>query len=299
MQFPKLVSTAPMLLLIASSFAFASKIMVAKAALSVGILPFQLGFLGNLGAGMVLLALVGISGQRIPISIGHVALYAILAMISFAAPTVLSYAVVDSVGPAYTSTVYSLSPLLTMSFAAGFGIERLYPRRVLGILIGFGGMFALVQQQFALIDTEQTLWVILGLLIPCFAATGNIIRTRFWPVGTSALAFACATLLVSCLLILVLAPAFEDVGDWSFAGLARWGWIMAMISAMAVSYVLNFQLQKVAGPVIFSQIGYWGTGFGVVLAALLFGDVLTRLSFLGLAAVICGGIIARRPCRGA
>ncbi len=70
-----------------------------------------------------------------------------------------------------------------------------------------------------------------------------------------------------------------------------------MIAVASLSYVLNFQLQKVAGPVIFSQIGYWGTGFGVILAALLFGDVLTSLSLGGLVAIICGGVVARRSAR--
>lgn len=299
MQHLKIIGTLQMPLLVASSFVFASKVMVAKAALSTGILPFQLGFLGNLGAGAVLLVLVVISGERIPTSAKHVALYAMLAIVSFAAPTVLSFAVVDRVGPAYTSTAYSLSPLLTMSFAAGLGIERLYLRRVLGILIGFCGMVALVQQQVALIDADQTLWVVLGLLIPVFAAMGNVIRTKFWPPGTSALAFACATLLMSSVFILGLAPAFETVGEWEFSRSSQWGWIVGMIAVAAMSYVLNFQLQKVAGPVIFSQIGYWGTGFGVLLAALLFGDVLTGVSLLGLGAIICGGVIAKRPANSA
>lgn len=283
-----------MVLLVASSFVFASKIMVAKAALTAGVLPFQLGFFGNLGAGMILLLLTATSGEKIPTSRRHIALYVVLAVISFAAPTVLSYAVVDRVGPAYTATVYSLSPLLTMSFAAGLGIERMYLRRVLGIVIGFIGMVALVQQQFAFIDTDQTLWVVLGLLIPVFAALGNVIRTKFWPAGTSALAFACATLLTSSILILGLAPVFENLADWSLSNVTHWGWITSMIAVASLSYVLNFQLQKVAGPVIFSQIGYWGTGFGVLLAALLFGDILTNLSMLGLGAIICGGLVAKR-----
>lgn len=42
-----------MLLLAASRFFFAAKIMVAKAALTAGVFPFQLGFLGNLGAGLI------------------------------------------------------------------------------------------------------------------------------------------------------------------------------------------------------------------------------------------------------
>ncbi|WP_306261823.1 DMT family transporter [Pararhizobium sp. IMCC21322] len=289
-----LMARSPMLLLVGSSFVFATKIMVAKAALSAGALPFQLAFVGNLGAGLLVFGLILRSGERIPTSRAHILLYLGLGIISFAAPTVLSYAVVDRVGPAYTSTVYALSPILTMSFAAGLGIERMYLRRFLGILIGLTGMLILVQQQFTQIDTDATLWVALGLLIPAFAAIGNVIRSKFWPAGTSALAFAGATLLTSSVLVLCMAPLFEDPRTWEFSLPVLWGWIALMIAVSAISYVLNFQLQKVAGPVVFSQIGYWGTGFGVVLAALLFGDVLTALSLIGLAAIICGGVIARR-----
>lgn len=288
-----LMFRSPMLLLVCSSFVFATKIMVAKAALSAGALPFQLAFVGNLGAGLLVFGLILKSGERIPTSRAHILLYLGLGIISFAAPTVLSYAVVDRVGPAYTSTVYALSPILTMSFAAGLGIERMYLRRFLGILIGLTGMLILVQQQFTQIDTDATLWVALGLLIPAFAAIGNVIRSKFWPAGTSALAFAGATLLTSSVLVLCLAPLFEDPRNWEFSLPVLWGWIALMIAVSAISYVLNFQLQKVAGPVVFSQIGYWGTGFGVVLAALLFGDVLTALSLIGLAAIMCGGVIAR------
>lgn len=288
------ITGSQLMLLSVSSFVFATKIMIAKAALLAGAQPFQLGFLGNLGAGLVLLYLVLRSGQRIPTSRVHIFLYFVLGIVSFAAPTVLSYAVVDRVGPAYTSTVYSLSPLLTMSFAAGLGVERMYWRRFLGIMIGLTGMIALVQQQIAFIDTDETRWVIFGLLIPAFAAIGNIIRSKFWPPGTSAVAFACATLLMSSVVVLGLAPIFEDLGDWRFSELFLWGWFALMIVVSAISYVLNFQLQKVAGPVVFSQIGYWGTGFGVILSALIFSDILTALSLIGLVVIIFGGIIAKR-----
>ena len=45
---------------------------------------------------------------------------------------------------------------------------------------------------------------------------------------------------------------------------------------------------------VFSQIGYWGTGFGVILAAVLFGDVLRAASLVGVAAIIAGGLLASR-----
>jgi len=130
------------------------------------------------------------------------------------------------------------------------------------------------------------------------SAIGNVIRSKFWPAGTSALAFAGATLLTSSMLVLCMAPLFEDPRTWEFSLPILWGWIALMIAISAISYVLNFQLQKVAGPVVFSQIGYWGTGFSVLLAALLFGDILTALSLIGLAAIICGGVITRHAVGG-
>jgi hypothetical protein len=76
----------------------------------------------------------------------------------------------------FTATVYSLSPVLTMSFAASFGIEQMTIRRSAETTIGLLGMLALVQQQMTAIDFGQTAWVIFGLLIPACAALDIIIR---------------------------------------------------------------------------------------------------------------------------
>lgn len=287
-------SLLPLILLVVCSFVFASKIMVSKAALDAGADPFQLGVVGNLGAGLLLFGWLKVRGESISFRRRDVMLYLALGIVSVALPTVLSFFVVARVGPAYTATVYSLSPILTMSFAAGFGIERMTLRRSAGIALGLLGMLALVQQQLAVIDTTQTVWVAAGLLIPAGAALGNIIRSAFWPKDASALAFACATLFTAALVMAILSPVFAEPGRWTFDDMHLDLWLTGYVLIAALSYVLNFTLQKVAGPVVFSQIGYWGTGFGILLAAVLFGDVLTGLSLAGLAIIICGGVLANR-----
>ncbi|WP_432284438.1 DMT family transporter [Aminobacter sp. BA135] len=285
---------SPLILLALCGLVFATRIMISKAALNAGMQPFQLALVANVGAGMVLLPLLAASGQGIPRQRSHILLYLVLGIISFTVPTVLGYYIVDRVGPAYTSTVYSLSPLLTMSFAAGLGIERMYIRRFAGILIGLAGMAALVQQQLAEIDFSQTVWVLLGIIVPACAAAGNIIRTAYWPKGSSALAFSCGILLSSSLMVALVAPFFEAPSSWVFFDRDILFWIGCMVATSASSYLLNFRLQEIGGPVFFSQLGYWGTGFGVVLAAMLFNDVLTVLSVAGLAAIIAGGVLANR-----
>lgn len=284
----------PLLLLGLCGFVFASKIMISKAALDAGADPFQLGVVGNLGAGLLLSVWLVVQRETISFQRRNIALYLALGIVSVALPTVLSFFVVERVGPAYAATVYSLSPVLTMSFAAGFGIERMTVQRTIGIASGLLGMLALVQQQLAAIDFGQTAWVVIGLLIPACAALGNIIRSAFWPKNASALAFACATLFTSSLLMAALSPVFASPFRWSFDEPALAFWLIGFVLVSALSYVLNFRLQGVAGPVVFSQIGYWGTGFGILLAAILFGDVLTTLSLVGLAAIITGGVLANR-----
>jgi drug/metabolite transporter (DMT)-like permease len=161
-------------------------------------------------------------------------------------------------------------------------------------VIGFTGMIALVQQQVLQIDIGQPVWVAVGLAIPVCAAVGNIIRSAWWPKGTSALAFSCGASLSSSVMVALMAPVFETPLIWRFADPAILSWLMGLGAMSALSQVMNFRLQQIAGPVVFSQIGYWGTGFGVLLAAILFGDVLTALSFAGLACIMAGGILANR-----
>lgn len=267
---------------------------MSKAALDAGVQPFQLGVVGNVGAGLLLLPWLAALRQSIPTGPEHVVLYVVLGIVSFAVPAVLSYFVVEEAGPAYASTVYCLSPLLTMSFAAGFGLERMFLRRFAGIVIGFLGMIVLVRQQIMQVGLEQPLWVAIGLAIPFCVATGNIIRSAWWPKGTSALAFSCGASLASGVLVGLMAPFFEAPLEWRFEYPGIISWMAGLAAMSALSQVMNFRLQQIAGPVVFSQIGYWGTGFGVLLAALLFADVLTALSLAGLACIVCGGLLANR-----
>lgn len=284
----------PFLLLVACSFLLAAKIMIAQAAISTGLKPFQLAILGNIGAAIVLLTFARATGQAISWKREHLALYLILGIISFAVPTVVTYMVVDPVGPAYVSSLYALSPVLTMTLAAIFGLEGLTARRTFGIVLGFVGMLALIQQKIAGIDYTAVFWVLLGLTVPLAAASGNIIRTAFWPGGASPLSFATATLLISSVLLAVVGPLIENPSTWSFSGEGQVFWLAVLIGVSALSYLLNYTFQKIAGPVVFSQIGYWGTGFGVILAAVLFGDVLRVSSLIGVVAIIAGGLIANR-----
>ncbi len=146
---------SPFFLLVVAGFLFAAKVMVSKAALDAGVQPFQLGVIGNLGAGVVLFPWLLGSKTSLPCGPRHLLLYLLLGLISFALPVVLSHLVVARVGPAYGATIYCLSPLLTMTLAVALRLEKAYFLRSFGIVLGFVGMIALVQQQLLQIDMSQ------------------------------------------------------------------------------------------------------------------------------------------------
>lgn len=287
----RLGSALPIVLLASCSFVLASKVMVAQAAVSTGLHPLQLAVLGNAGAAFLLLGVARGTGQIISWERRHLILYLVLGLFGAAIPTYVTFLIVNPVGPAYVSSLYALSPLLTMAFAAAVGLEGLTFRRTIGILIGFSGMVALIGQKIASIDLSATFWVLLGLTVPFAAAFGNVIRTIFWPEGASPLSFVTATLIVSSALLAVVAPFFGYSETWEIDGEGQFLWLSILIGITAFSHLLNFSFQRISGPVIFSQIGYWGTGFGVMLAAILFEDVLGPTALAGIAAIIVGGLI--------
>lgn len=267
--------------------------MISKAALNAGAAPLQTAFISNVGAGLILFAILRRRGIKIPTEKKHIILYIVLGLVSVCLPTALQQYVVLHVGPAYTSTVYALSPVLTLGFAAGMGLERLAVKRIAGIAVGLLGMLILVEQQIREIEFGNYEWVIIGLGIPTFAAAGNVIRSAYWPSGTSALAFSCATIATSSVFLLILAVIFENPLQWNYYGNIIIYTITALVLVSALSYLMNFRLQEVGGSVFFSQLGYWGTGFGVLLAALLFGDVLTLTSLAALLMIFIGGLLVR------
>ncbi|MDJ0931264.1 hypothetical protein [Breoghania sp.] len=151
----------------------------------------------------------------------------------------------------------------------------------------------LIQQQLYQIEFGEYFWALIGLGIPFCAALGNVTRSLFWPAGTSALAFSCATISTSACFLFVLTLVCEPLSADVLAAPTVVGSLFLLICVSAISYLMNFKLQKVGGSVFFSQLGYWGTGYGVLLTALLFDDVLSVKSLLALAAIIVGGVLVK------
>ena len=279
----------PVLLLLGSGAAFGSVYALAKPVLAAGISPLLLILLQALGGGAIILALAIARGRAPRLSPLFLRYYAIGGSLGFAVPNALLYAVIPHVGVGIGATITSLSPLFTWGMARLIGMEPHSARRALGLATGFAGA-ALLAARGGLAGGID-LWFLLGLLVPAMLAFGNIYRTVAWPRGEPPLPLAAGMLLAGGLAaapVALLAGALTP-DPAALTGAAPL--IAAQVALYAAGYVLLYEVQRIAGPVFLSQLGYVIPPVGLLWGIGAFGEVLSLLSWAGLGLIAAGLVL--------
>ena len=271
----------PVALLLGCGGAFGSVYALSKPVIAAGVSPMLLVAVQALGGGVLILALALLRGQR-P-KLGFLRYYAIGGSVGFAVPNGLLYAVIPHVGVGLGAALTSLSPLFTWGMARLLGMEPHSGRRILGLATGVAGA--------GLLATRGSLggldiWVVLGLLVPMTLAFGNIYRTAAWPKGEPPLPLAAGMLLVGGLIAVPVAWVF---GALAATGLAETGTLIGIqIVLYAAGYVLLYEMQRIAGPVFLSQLGYVIPPVGLAWGLGLFGESLAPAHWAGLGLILAG-----------
>ncbi|GAB3118096.1 DMT family transporter [Novispirillum itersonii] len=282
------LSSPPVLLLITGSI-LGTQVPLSRLAAGAGIPSAVFVFWTCLTAGVILGAVALLRGQ--PLQRHHLRYSLVGGLISLGLPNLLVMLVVVPLGSGMTALTYTLPPLFTLALAALIGYERLTRWRSLGILFGLSGAVTLVFSRFSLSgDSTQMLWMGLALLIPTCLAIGNVYRSRAWPAGAAPLTLAAGMLLSAALWMLPLA-LYQGL----FTGLPHWS-VLAQALASTLMYVTFFALQRAAGPVYLSQIGYVGAAMGVLAGIVVFGERPGLAVACGVTLIVCGMLCSnRRP----
>lgn len=280
---------SPIVLLLLSGLLLGAMTPLARAAVEGGVPPAVFVFWVSLGAGSIL-GLIGlVRGQ--PLRRRHLRYSVLAAVVSLSLPHLLVALVVTRLGAGLTALMYTLPPLFTMGLSAVVGVERLSPRRTAGVLLGLAGAVTLVAARYGLDGAAgDAAWMALALLIPVCLAIGNVYRTKAWPQGASPLTLAGGMLLASALWVLPLA-AWQGLA----AGADHWA-VPVMAALTGLTYVFFFALQKAAGPVYLSQIGYVAAPVGMAAGIAVFGERPGLGAVLGIVLIAAGILIGnRRP----
>jgi drug/metabolite transporter (DMT)-like permease len=269
-----------------------------RMATNAGVAGIVWAFVISLGAGGILLCVHLLRGNRIRLTPHKLRYFVVVAAVSYAIPNLLIFSAISHLGAGYTGIMFTLSPIVTLVFSILLGVRRPSFMGMAGIVIGFVGavMVALTRGEAG--QPAETVWVILGLLVPVSLAIGNIYRTWDWPGDTGPVELAIGSHLAAAAMLLggmMLLQGGETFSLLSGVPLV----VAAQAVSAAVMFVFYFRLQAVGGPVYLSQIGYMAAAVGLLSGTLFLGEHYRALTWLGAMIIVAGVIVTTKAQRSA
>ena len=276
------------LLIVALALLWGSGFFWIKLALD-GLGPFQLTF-ARLALGALVLGAI-VAARRFPLPRTRTmwAHLTVAALISNAIPYTLFAVAEQTVASSLAGTINATTPLWTAVIAAGVGVERLAsPRRVAGLIVGFGGALVLLSTWDG--DVRGTL---LGALACLGAAISYglsyVYQARYVTNrGFPPLMLAFAQMIAATgLLALTLPVAGGEAPELSAK-------VIVAITVLGVlgtgiAYVINYALITTEGPTAASVVTYLVPAVSVALGAAFLSEP-TGLNLLGGAVLILIGV---------
>lgn len=287
-----LFNSAPVLLVLTGAF-LGLTLPFGKLAFAAGISPSVWAWVISTGAGVVLLAAYLFAGGRPRLDGHRLRYYLVAALISYAAPNVMTLSAIPHLGAGYTGIMYTLSPIFTLLLSLLFGMRRPNMLGLCGIFTGFAGAVVVAFTRGQVGQPAETLWVIVGLLIPVLLALGNVYRTLNWPQDAHPTELAAgshimtAVLLVPAILVLTGSFPLAPLGNAPLL-------VLLQVVASTAMFALYFRLQAVGGPVYLSQIGYVGAAVALLAGTLFLGETYRLSTWLGAAIIVAGVLMTTR-----
>ncbi|MDJ1159679.1 DMT family transporter [Chelatococcus sp. SYSU_G07232] len=281
-------------LLLANGAVLAAYTHMAKFASAAGAPPLTFA-LALSGGAAILLCVLGLARRQVSAPNARLVRYGLVAgLLSIALPQALVFAAAPRIGGGIAALAYAFPTPLTFALAVTLGMERATALRTLGLAVACAGAVWLAFARSASIGGE-IIWIALAMLAPFAIAGGNIFRARNWPPGATSFDLALAMALGAGLWLgtaicgLTLLAPNSPVLPVQDAG---YTYLAAVAVLAAFGWILYFELQKSAGIVTFSQMGYVGAGFGLLAGALLFGESYSAAVWASVSVIATGIVIA-------
>lgn len=262
-----------------------------KLAVSTGNHPIGVTFWNTVIGAVVLTAMLLATGRRLPLDGRHLVFFVICGFLGTALPNSLSYTSYQHLPIGVNVMVIALVPMATLLIALPLGVERLDPKRLVGLGLGVMAVLLIALPETSLPEPDQAIWVILPVITSLAYAGENIYISTSKPPDCGALTVICGLswgALVLLIPAVIAADAWVDISRQDPPEQA----IIAISFIHMAAYFGFIWLIGQAGPVFASQVGYVVTASGVVLGMILYGErhspwvwAALALMFAGLALV--------------
>jgi drug/metabolite transporter (DMT)-like permease len=280
-------------LLVTLTALWSGSFLFAKVALAeVGPLTVVLARVGIAAAALI--ALMAITGERLPASRAAWRAFVVMGVLNTVLPQALIAWGMLHVDSGLASILNATTPLFTVLLAHAVGRERATPARVAGVMLGLVGVAVLLGPS-ALRGVHASVLGQLGVLgaalsYACAGLYGRRLLTRS-PVGASAGMLAAATVI-----LLPVACVLER--PWRASpGMSTLGALLALaLVSTAAGYVVYFTILRTAGPTNLLLVTLLMPIGAVALGAAVLGERLSAAVFGGTALIASGlAVIDGRP----
>jgi drug/metabolite transporter (DMT)-like permease len=268
-----------------------------KVGVTGGLHPLGYAFWQTAGGGLVLVLISLWRKQLPPMHWVHVRYYLICGITNIAMPNFVALTAAQHIPVGIIVLLISLGPLITYAVAQLYGIERFSTRRVAGVVIGLIGAAMILVPKSSLPSPDDYLWVLFAMITPLCYGISNVYLGMARPPDVPSLALGGAMQLGAAVTFLPLALF---AGQLHVPFPPQTGAEIANVSHIAVSSIgalIFFELMRLRGPVIASQVGYVVCLSGVFWGKLFFGEQHSVWIWLAMATIFVGLALVTWPPR--
>lgn len=198
----------------------------------------------------------------------------------------------------FAAILNSTAPLFAAVIAWLWLSEKLDGSRMIGLIVGFGGVAILVWNKASLDMGGVTLAIIAAIVASMFYGFGaNYTRKNLQGINT--LIIATGSQLAAAVVLLPGAIALWPDGPVS---IKAWVAIITMgVFSTGIAYILYFRLIANVGPISAITVTYLVPGFAVFWGSVILDEKLTTNMIVGCAVILLGTALAtgllslRRP----
>lgn len=196
----------------------------------------------------------------------------------------LAYWGLQGVPTALTAVLVSTCPLLALLLAAGLEGERLTPTRLVGILLGMGGVLWITRHHLTVKHLQPIYLLAIGAGTAALAL-GTVLSKKV-AVGQDLLSAVTLQFLASGLVLLPLAFFLEDFRCDGSAAL--WGSLAYSVAVSLASTLLMLWLLRHGQASSASSFHFLNPFFGTLFAVTLLGEGMFAGDLLGVLPIAVG-----------
>ncbi len=250
--------------------------------------PLTVVFLRVALAAIILLPALWVYRTRFPESLSGWKPFFALALLNNVFPFSLIVVGQTYIPSGLASILNATTPLFTVLVMAAAGDEKLYPRRVAGVIVGLIGVIVLHGQSLDF-EAGQSVGILLCLAAAFFYGLSALYARRKLP-NAPPLATAAFQLTASGLVMAVVAAAVERPWQLPLPGVATW---LAIVGSAALStalaYIIFFRILRRAGPTNVMLVTLLIPVTAILLGALVLGETISLREIVG--AVVIGSAL--------